>query len=54
MPRYYDVFIPVSRRHEGTEATVVNELLTEKVIEEKKDDNGVKVTLVNVDSAEEA
>jgi solute carrier family 6 GABA transporter-like protein 1 len=32
-PRYYEVFIPTSRRVEGTEATVVNETKVEKMVD---------------------
>ena len=41
-PRYYDAFIPVSRRAEGTEATVANELKVEsiEVVEEVKKGEG--------------
>lgn len=36
-PRYYDVFIPATRREEGTEATIANETKVDhvEVVEEE-------------------
>ena len=43
MPRYYDVFIPVHRRQEGTEDTVVNEVKGEVVARAVADEEGAKI-----------
>lgn len=37
MPRYYDVFIPPSRRNDGGEETIVNEAKEEEVVAERLD-----------------